>query len=136
MIRAVLDTNTIVSGAGWGGAPGAVLDAALAGRFDIVTSPALLAELRRVLTYPKLQAVFSEADDIVDLLALTSIVVEPTESVDLVRDPDDNRLIEAALAGDADVIVTGDDDLLRLHSVGRISIMPARKFFDTVLPTT
>jgi hypothetical protein len=78
VIRAVLNTNTIVSGVGWGGPPGAVLDAALAGHFEIVTSPALLDELRRVLSYPKLQAV--------------------------IGDPDDDRLIEAALAANADVI--------------------------------
>ena len=69
MIRAVLDTNTIVSGLGWGGAPGEVLDAALAGHFQIVTSPALLDELRRVLTYPKLRAVIGDANELVELLA-------------------------------------------------------------------
>ena len=51
MIRAVLDTNIIVSGLGWGGTPAAVLDAIVNGQVDLVTSPALLDELRRVLTY-------------------------------------------------------------------------------------
>lgn len=45
MIRAVLDTNVIVSGLGWGGAPGQVLEAARTGRFITVTSPALLTEV-------------------------------------------------------------------------------------------
>jgi putative PIN family toxin of toxin-antitoxin system len=85
--RAVLDTNTIVSGIGWGGTPGAVLDAALAGHFEIVTSPALLDELRRVLAYPKLQAVIGDADELIKLLALAAIVVTPTEAVEIVRDP-------------------------------------------------
>jgi uncharacterized protein len=105
--RVVLDTNTIVSGLGWGGAPAAALDAALAGRFDLVTSPALLDELRRVLAYPKLQAVIGDADEFVKLLALAAIVVTPTTTVELARDPDDDRLIEAALAGGAEAIVTG-----------------------------
>jgi uncharacterized protein len=87
-----------------------------------------------VLAYPKLEAVIGEVDDLVELFALTAIVVEPTETVDLVRDSDDNRLIEAARTGDADVIVTGDQDLLSLESVGQISIMPAREFLETVLP--
>jgi putative PIN family toxin of toxin-antitoxin system len=39
-------------------------------------------------------------------------VITLTDTVELVRDPDDNRLIEAALAAHADVIVTGDQDLL------------------------
>jgi predicted nucleic acid-binding protein len=48
VIRAVLDTNTIVSGLGWGGTPGAVLDAALAGRFEIVTGDQDLLTLSRI----------------------------------------------------------------------------------------
>jgi uncharacterized protein len=77
VIRAVLDTNTIVSGVGWTGPPGAVLDAALAGRFEIVTSPVLLDELRRVLAYPKLQAILGDAEELIELLALAAIVVTP-----------------------------------------------------------
>lgn len=79
MIRAVLDTNTIVSGVGWGGPRAAVLDAALA-----------------------------------------AIVVTPTNTVELVRDPDDDRLIEAALAAEADVIATGDQDLLTLERIDHL----------------
>lgn len=67
MIRAVLDTNTIVSGLGWGGPPGAVLDAGRVGQFEIVTSPALLDELRRRLGYPKLQDVIGDADELIEL---------------------------------------------------------------------
>lgn len=132
MIRAVLDTNTIVSGVGWGGPPGAVLDAALAGRFEMVTSPSLLDELRRVLSYPKLQAVIGDADQLTELLALASVVINPTETVAVSRDPDDDRLIEAALAANADVIVTGDQDLLTLRSVDQTRILTPRRFLETL----
>jgi uncharacterized protein len=134
--RAVLDTNTIVSGLGWGGPPGTVLDAGLAGHFEIVTSPALLDELRRVLSYPKLQAVIGDADELIELLALAAIVVTPTDTVELVRDPDDNRLIEAAQAGQADIIVTGDQDLLTLERVDRIKILTPREFLEALQPDT
>jgi uncharacterized protein len=134
--RVVLDTNTIVSGLGWGGVPGAALDAALAGQCEIITSPALLDELRRVLAYPKLQAVIGDADELIELLALAAIVITPTETVELVRDPDDNRLIEAAQAGHADIIVTGDQDLLTLRHIGQISILTPREFLDALQPGT
>lgn len=80
-----------------GGAPGAVLDAARAGRFEISTSPSLLDELRRVLTQPKLQAVTGDPDQLVEVRALAAIVIRPTETVENARDPDDDRLIDAAL---------------------------------------
>lgn len=47
--KVILDSNVIVSGLGWSGAPARILDAALDGRLVLVTSPPLLAELRRVL---------------------------------------------------------------------------------------
>ena len=136
MIRAVLDTNTIVSGVGWGGPPGAVLDAALAGHFEIVTSPTLLDELRRVLNYPKLQEVVGDADELVKFLALATVLVTPTETVTISRDPDDDRLIEAALAANADVIVTGDQDLLTLGSIGQIQVLTPREFVESLHPGT
>lgn len=134
MTQAVLDTNTWVSGLGWGGAPGEVVEAALAGRFEIVTSPALLDELRRVLTYPKLAAAFSDADEIVELIAQASHVVRPALTRDLVRDPDDNRVLEAAIAGNADFIVTGDADLLDLQVVEGIRIVTPADFTDELDP--
>jgi uncharacterized protein len=130
VIRAVLDTNTIVSGVGWGGPPGAVLDAALDGRYELITSPALLAELHRVLSYPKLQTVVGDADELIKLLALAEIVVTPKETVTISRDPDDDRLIEAALEADADVIVSGDQDLFTLGRIGHIQILTPRQFLE------
>jgi putative PIN family toxin of toxin-antitoxin system len=126
--RAVLDTNTLVSGLGWGGPPSELVEAGLAGRFEIVTSLALLDELRRVLHYPRLATTFGDVEELVDLIGLASLVVEPTETLELVRDPDDNRVLEAALAGQADVIVTGDADLLELGNVEEVRILTAIDF--------
>ncbi|HEX9888469.1 MAG TPA: putative toxin-antitoxin system toxin component, PIN family [Nitriliruptorales bacterium] len=134
MTRAVLDTNTWVSGLGWGGPPGDVVEAALAGRFQIVTSPALLEELRRVLTYPKLAKMFGDANEIVELITVASQVVRPTVTLDLVRDPDDNRVLEAAVTGSVDVIVTGDADLLVLDVVQGVRIVSPADFIDVLRP--
>ncbi len=134
MIRAVIDT--VMSGVGWGGPPGAVLDAALDGRFELITSPDLLDELRRVLSYPKLQAVVGDAGELIKFLALAAIVVTPTEPVTISRDPDDDRLIEAALEADADVIVSGDQDLLTLGRIGQTQVLTPREFLDALFPGT
>ncbi len=56
-MRIVADTNTLVSGFGWGGPPGQVVDTVLSGQVTLVISPALLGELARVLAYPKLTAI-------------------------------------------------------------------------------
>jgi putative PIN family toxin of toxin-antitoxin system len=66
--RVVLDSNVIVSGFGWSGPPATVLDAALDGRLVLVTSPPLLAELRRVLAYPRLAKALDGAGQLADLV--------------------------------------------------------------------
>lgn len=98
---------------GWKGLPGRVVDAAVSGRFLLVTSEALLEELRRVLRYPKVRKPFPNPEAIVNLLRQIAIVVDPTPRLSLLEDDADNRVLEAAEAR-ADVIVTGDRRLLRL----------------------
>ncbi len=75
--RAVLDSNVIVSGLGWSGAPARIIDAVLARELVLVTSSPLLAELRRVLAYPKLAKAIPEGSRLADLVEMSSVVVEP-----------------------------------------------------------
>ncbi len=121
-LRAVLDTNVIVSGLGWRGAPAAVLDAALHGQVTLVTSPPLLAELRRVLSYPKLARVIEGGGKLADLVEASSVVVLPSRAFAVVGDESDNRVLEAAVEGAADYIVSGDEDLLGLGSFQGIAV--------------
>ena len=133
MIWAVLDTNTLVSGMGWGGAPGRVVDLALAGRFVMVSSRPLLNELARVLERPKLAGVFTEPAEVVRLIEAASVVVEPTKALEVVAaDPADDRVLEAADAAQADFIVTGDRHLLDLENFGGARIIRPRVFLETL----
>lgn len=132
--RIVLDTNAIVSGVGWSGPPATILDAALDGRLVLVTSPPLLAELRRVLGYPKLAKIVADAQQLADLVEASSVLVLPTRVLAVVRDETDNRVLEAAAEG-ADYIVSGDNDLLSLRSFQDIPIMSPADFVERVLAT-
>jgi uncharacterized protein len=130
--RAVLDTNVIVSGLGWRGAPAAILDAVGDGRLVLVTSAPLLAELRRVLAYSKLAKVVGDAAGLADIIEASSVVVEPDRVLAVVNDESDNRVLEAAAAA-ADYIVSGDKDLLDLGSFEGIPIVTAAQFVPAVL---
>lgn len=131
--RAVLDTNIVVSGLGWGGSPAAILDAVSDGRIVLVTSPPLLAELRRVLGYPKLAKVFPKAAQLADLVAASGVVVDPSDLLAVVGDEPDNRVLEAAVEGAADYIVSGDVHLLDLGSFQGIPILRPADFVATAL---
>ena len=131
--RAVLDTNVIVSGLGWPGPPAAILDAALDGRLVLVSSPPLLAELRRVLGYPKLAKVIEEGTRLADLIEASSVVVLPAHVFAVVADESDNRILEAAVQGAADYVVSGDAHLLGLGSFQGILVMAPAGFVASVL---
>jgi uncharacterized protein len=130
-VKVVLDTNVIVSGIGWDGPPRRILLALRAGQHSLVTSPDLLQELTEVLRYPKLRAIAAHPLFVVVLewLHRPEHIVIPQERVNAIRtDPADNRVLEAAVAGGADAIVSGDRDLLALKEFRDIPILPAREF--------
>jgi len=130
LTRAVLDTNTIVSGIGWRGPPRVILDAAIRGDFILLTSLALIDEVRRVLAYPRLRTLpQARVQEVLALLPLIAYIVEPKEKLTVIRqDPTDNRILECALAGDANHIISGDEHLLALKTFHGIPIMAATDF--------
>ena len=134
MIRAVLDTNVIVSGILKGNSPpGRLLGALLNGRFQAVTSAGLLSEVTRVLAYPKIRERYrvhpEAAEAVVELLTLLSDQVEPQRvSWRASRDPKDDPFVACALQGDADYIVTGDQDLLTLKAFRGVQMVTAETF--------
>jgi putative PIN family toxin of toxin-antitoxin system len=135
VIRAVLDTNLLVSYLLTHRPPIATLiDRHLAqDDFVLVTAPELLAELDRVLAYPKLQRYYpdDERTRFVALVMALSEVVDLPETIPRVcRDPDDDRVIACAVVGEADVIVSGDNGLLALERVGDIPILTATQFLE------
>jgi putative PIN family toxin of toxin-antitoxin system len=87
-----------------------------------VSSPPLLAELRRVLAYPKLANAIPNGSRLAELFEAAAVVVFPSDAFAVVSDESDNRVLEAAAKGGADCIVSGDEDLLSLGSFHGIII--------------
>lgn len=120
--RAVLDTNVLFSAYGYGGAPAALLKVFLVGGHTLVTSPALLTELGRVL--PRHHAFDHERTlTVVTQLVEVCEIVRPKVRIDVASDDADNRVLECAVEAAADVIVSGDRHLLALGSHEGIEIV-------------
>ncbi|MBX3705423.1 MAG: putative toxin-antitoxin system toxin component, PIN family [Pseudomonadales bacterium] len=129
MIRAVADTNIIVSAFLWGGNPRTILDAARRETVMLFTSAALIAELEDVLARAKFAKRITEVGSSVnemlgDYLALAQLV-RPTEHPAIVRDPDDDHVIACALEAQVEAIVSSDADLLTLGRYRNIDILSA-----------
>lgn len=91
-------------------------------------SPTLLAELIRVLNYPKLGLTADEIEAFVSDILSHAVTVSPSRTLDLItEDPDDNRVIECALEADAPWIVSGDRHLLELIEYEGVRVIDARK---------
>ena len=132
MISAVIDTNVLVSGLGWArSAPAKVVEAMVAGRFLLVSSPSLMSELEKVLSYPKLVLAFPQPDTVVGLVREIAVLVEPRRNLHVVPDEADNRVLETAAEATADFIVTGDRRLLVLEQYGTTLVVTPRPSWST-----
>jgi putative PIN family toxin of toxin-antitoxin system len=126
--RLVLDTNVLVSALLWTGPPHELLHAARTGTAVVVTSPALIEELRDVLARPKLAArlaaLGTSAGELMESLLRRLVVVKPaTVDAVIAPDPDDDQVLACAVAGKARWIVSGDAHLLALKRHKRTAIL-------------
>jgi uncharacterized protein len=128
-MRVVLDTNVLISRyLSPNGLPAQVLDLWRQEAFELVVSESILAEYQEVLSYDRLRRLhgLSEAEiaAILEDFREFAILAEPTERLQVVpEDPDDDRFVEAALAGEAELIVSGDHHLLQLKTYNGIRVV-------------
>lgn len=136
MVRAVFDTNVLISATLFGGLPFDCLRLASQQKITLVLSPDILEEYRRVL-----REKFSYTDREIaareERLRRVAVTVEPTDRLTVVKgDPSDDQVLEAALAGEVYVIVTGDHvHLLPLQSFQGIPIVTPRQFLNMIRKT-
>jgi len=129
--RVVLDTNVLVSALLWGGNPLHLLQAARYGRIQLFSSPPLCQELEGVLGLAKFQNQLRDSG--LSSQALSQLYQGMVKMVDahplpapVSRDPQDDMVLACAVAAKADLIVTGDEDLLALSHFQNIWIANPR----------
>ena len=115
MLRVVIDTNGLLSGLLWHGAPHVLLEHVRAGTLGLVSSPAILAELAIVLARPKFEVILARSNTSreiapAELRQLAEVIEPPRLDSPVCRDPDDDAVLALALAAQVDVIISGDDD--------------------------
>ncbi len=128
-VRAVIDTNVLLSGLLWRGTPHALIERVHAGTVTLITSPALLAELTEVIARRKFAAILTRThtDPVRTLAKLrqaAEMIDPPQLPAPVIRaDPDDDAVLALAIAARAKMIVSGDRHLLELGSHQGIQIL-------------
>ncbi len=139
MIRAVVDTSVLVRALlKPQGAVGPVITRLRRGDYTLLYTDALLTELVDVLGRPRMREKYGLTTDdvqaVLTLIWLRGESVHPTSVITACRDPKDDKVLEAAVAGDADMIVTGDEDLLALHPFEGTPIVGPAAFLAALVP--
>lgn len=134
-MRVVLDTSVLVSAViSSRGTLGKILQVLSSGKISLVYTRTMLVELLGVLLRPRIREKYrvslTEIKAILRLIRLRGTEVFPTMVLAVCRDPTDNKFLEAAVEGQADIIITGDADLIALNPFGRIEILSPTDFIS------
>lgn len=132
MLRVVFDTDVFIS-AFFGGFPEEAYQAVMERRCGLVVSRAILAELAGTLG-EKFHTPEAYIVAYVRQIGRIAEVVRPTHPVTVLRDEADNHILECAIAGQVDLIVSGDRGLLRLKQHGAVPIVRPADFVRTLGP--
>lgn len=133
-MRCVFDTNVIVSALLFENSkPAQALRYALTNG-TVLLSLDLLGELNEVLGRERFNRYLTseEREEFLEALVERAVLVEITETVQECRDPKDDKILELALNGEAQYIISGDRDLLILHPFRDVLVMTAEAFLRTI----
>ncbi|HPD60168.1 MAG TPA: putative toxin-antitoxin system toxin component, PIN family [Thermodesulfobacteriota bacterium] len=130
-MKVVIDTNIWISYL-LGGLLKVLDERILAKEITVVVSEEMLKELSEVTSRPKFRNIFTHqrGKELFSLLDNYATIVFPKQKVNACRDKKDNFLLEAALEGKAQYLVTGDEDLLVLKTFHTTKILAPKKFED------
>jgi len=115
--------------------PGEILDLIKQNQVELILSPAIIREIKRILLYPKLQKYHrktaQEIDAYFEDILMFAWIVEGKEDIDIIKDdPTDNKYLACVYEGEADYIVSGDHHLLGIKTYKGIEILKVKSFLN------
>lgn len=131
----VIDTNVVVSGLLFKGAPGRIVSLWQKKNIRPFVTPEIIEEYFRVLAYPKFQLSSGEIEYLVyqQILPYFEPVSSSTDAQVVIDDPDDAKFIHCALANSIEILISGDKhllDIVRLESVANLHPSEFLERFD------
>lgn len=133
MIRIVADTNVLISATFWNGDSNRIIEKVEKKELELLMSKEILEEFSNVLGYKEIQKKIKdknlEMKRSIEKIISMSVFVEPQERFKIIRDdPDDDKFLDCAVAGNAEFIVSQNKHLLKLKEFRGISIVKPDEF--------
>ena len=133
-MRIVLDTNVLISGIYFSGLPGKILQAWRSHKLQLAISTEILEEYLNVAERLATQYVNVEYEGILGLIVQNTELVQSTDLPEPVsEDPDDDKFLACALASNTRIIVSGDNDLLKVSGYANIRVLTPKAFVSGFL---
>lgn len=133
-MKAILDTNVLISGIFFSGVPSEILSAWRDEKIELIISPEILEEYRRVGEEMEKKFPGIEVAPFLELVAIEATMVEAKPLSEAVcTDPDDDKFLACALASKAKVICSGDKALLKTSGYCGVEVLTPRNFADRFL---
>ena len=129
-MKIVLDTNVFISGIFWKGTPRKIVELWACRKIQTVITKSIFEEYIDVIKR------FDEGRTITRrwkaFVVENSQIIEEKMQIKICRNPDDDKFLSCALLGEADYLVSGDDDLLSLKTIGTTKIVNPAQFLKLV----
>ena len=129
-MKIVVDTNVLISGVFFGGAPRTVLNAVIDGKLTACASTEILSEYEEIIQEMIQRKQGRLNNSILAPLVQKMELIEPVSKTQLCRDPDDDKFLNCAKDSGSVYIVSGDKDLLVIQNFEGISIVTAKQFCE------
>jgi len=131
-MKVTLDTNILISGTFWTGDSFKILNLIDTNKIKCVLSEEILKEYNKVINS---EEIIDKVENkklitlkIIEKVISNSIIIEPKIKINISEDPDDNKVLECAIEGSVDYIITNDAHLLKIKEYKGIKIINSAKF--------
>jgi len=129
-MRVVLDTNIFFSSFYWAGNPRKVFNRITKGLDELFITDEILNEIASVMERKKYKVNKNEINEYIKIIESYSIKIISKNIPEVSRDIDDNKILQCAVDGNCDFIITGDEDLLVLREYNNIKIIKPREYLE------
>ena len=132
-MKLVLDTNIFISSFFWGGNPRKLMTRIIDGKDTLFVSNEILDEVLSVMARPKFGISHRQITHFIDSIEEISCHVTLSGIIQGVcRDSDDDKILECAVLGGVDFIISGDSDLLSIKEFQGIPVLAASEYIEKV----